>query len=194
MEINVDKIKLMANVYGRTNPEIMVNGHTPQRVKEFSYMGSIVSDEGSKPEILARTAQVLSAIARLKPIWVDKGLKLMTKIRFMHSIIFSVFLYPCETWTLNTDLECRIWAMNMCCNRKILNISYRDNMPNEEVHHIISEAIGQHDNLLTITKKHKLRWYGHVIRSNGLAKTIMQGTVYGGRHRGRQRRRWDDNV
>ena len=67
-------------------------------------------------------------------------------------------------------------------------------MPNEEVHHIISEAISQHDNLLTIVKKNKFRWYGHITRSNDLAKTITQGIMNGGRHRGRLRRRWEDNM
>ena len=40
----------------------------------------------------------------------------------------------------------------------------------------------------------KLKWHGHVIRSSGLFKTILQGTVQGGRRRGRQRKRWEDNV
>ena len=37
-------------------------------------------------------------------------------------------------------------------------------------------------------------WYGHVSRSSGLAKTILQGTVKGGRRQGRQRKRWEDNI
>ena len=48
--------------------------------------------------------------------------------------------------------------------------------------------------LLTIVKRHKLRWYGHVSRSSGLAKTILQGTVKGRRRQGRQKRRWEDNI
>ena len=43
-------------------------------------------------------------------------------------------------------------------------------------------------------KRHKLKWYGHVTRSSGLAKTILQGTVQGARQRGRQRKRWEDNI
>ncbi|GFN89811.1 UDP-glucuronosyltransferase 2a1-like [Plakobranchus ocellatus] len=39
-----------------------------------------------------------------------------------------------------------------------------------------------------------LKWYGHTTRSSCLAKTIMQGTVNGGRRRGRQKKRWDDNI
>ena len=47
---------------------------------------------------------------------------------------------------------------------------------------------------LTIVKRHKLQWYGHVSRSSGLAKTILQGTVKGGRRQGGQRKRWEDNI
>ena len=43
-------------------------------------------------------------------------------------------------------------------------------------------------------KRHKLQWYGHVSRSSGLAKTIQQGTVRGGRRQGRQRKRWENNI
>ena len=46
-----------------------------------------------------------------------------------------------------------------------------------------------------IVKRRKLQWYGHVSRSSGPAKTILQGTVKGGRRQGRQRkRRWEDNI
>ena len=47
---------------------------------------------------------------------------------------------------------------------------------------------------LTSVKRRKLKWYGHVTRSSGLAMTILQGTVQGGRRRGRQRKRWEDNI
>ena len=59
---------------------------------------------------------------------------------------------------------------------------------------MIQRAIGPHEDLLTIVKSHKLQWYGHVSRSSGLAKTILQGTVKGGRRQGRHRKRWEDNI
>ena len=58
----------------------------------------------------------------------------------------------------------------------------------------IRQAIGPYEDLLTTVKKRKLRWYGHKTRSTGLAKIILQGTVQGGRRRGRQKKRWEDNV
>ena len=58
----------------------------------------------------------------------------------------------------------------------------------------IQQAIGPHEDLLTIVKRRKLQWYGNVSRSLDLSKTILQGTVKGGRRQGRQRKRWEDNI
>ena len=84
--------------------------------------------------------------------------------------------------------------MEMRCYRKILHISYKDHVTKEEVHAEIQQAIGPHDDLLTIVKRRKLQWYGRVSRSSGLAKTILQGTMKGRRRQGGQRERWEDNI
>ena len=117
-----------------------------------------------------------------------------SKIQLMCSLVTSIFLHACESWTLTAELQRRIQAMEMRCYRKILCTSYKDHVANEEVHAKIQQAIGPNKDLLTIVKRHKLQWYGHVSRSSGLAKTFLQGTVKGGRRQGRQRKRWEDNI
>ena len=82
----------------------------------------------------------------------------------------------------------------MRCYRKILHISYKDHVTNEEVRAKIHQAIGPHEDLLTIVKRRKLQWYGHVSHSSDLAKTILQGTVKEERRQGGQRKRWEDNI
>ena len=77
---------------------------------------------------------------------------------------------------------------------QLLHISYKDHVTNEKVRAKIQQAIGPHEDLLTIVMRRKRQWYGHVSRSSGLAKTILQGTVKGGRRQGRQRKRWEDNI
>ena len=106
-------------------------------------------------------------------------------------LVISIFLYACESWT--AELEKRTQAFEMRCYRRLLNISYKDHVTNEEVRRKFQAAIGEYDELLTLVKKRKLRWFGHVSRSSGLAKTILQGTVKGKRKRGRQKKRWEDN-
>ena len=112
----------------------------------------------------------------------------------MHSLVISIFLYACKSWTLTAELEKRTQAFEMRCYRRPLNISYKDHVTNEEVRRKIQAAIGEYDELLTLVKKRKLRWFGHVSRSSGLAKTILQGTGKGKRKRGRQKKRWEDNI
>ena len=84
--------------------------------------------------------------------------------------------------------------MEMRCYRKILHISYKDHVTNEEVRAKIQQTIGPQEDFLTIVKRRKQQWYGHVSRSSGLAKTILQGTVKRGKRQDRLRKRWEDNI
>ena len=77
---------------------------------------------------------------------------------------------------------------------KTLHISYKDLVTNQEVRAKIQQASGPHEDLLTIVKRRKLQWYGHVSRSSDLAKTILLGTVKGRRRQGRQKKRSEDNI
>ena len=68
---------------------------------------------------------------------------------------------------------------------------------NEEICAKIQQAIRPHEDLLTVIKRHKLQWYGHVCvyHSSSLAKSILQGTAKGGstRRQGKQKKIWEDN-
>ena len=108
------------------------------------------------------------------------------QINHLCVIVTFIFLYSCESWSLTAELQRRIQVMEMGCYCKILRISYRDRVTNEEVRAKIQRAIGPHEDLNIVTRR-KVQWNGHVSRSSGLAKIILQGTVKGGRRQGRQR-------
>ena len=84
----------------------------------------------------------------------------------------DAFLLPLDSLQVRRDV-------GLVILRKILRISCKDHVTNEEVRAKIQQAIGPHEDLLTIVKRRKLQWYGHVSRSSGLAKTILQGTLKG---------------
>ena len=92
-------------------------------------------------------------------------------------------MYACESWTLTAELQRKIQAMEMRHYRKILHISYKDHVTNEEIGANIQQTIEPLEDLLRIVKRRKLQWYSHVSRSSGLAKVIWQGTVKGGRRK-----------
>ena len=114
-------------------------------------------------------------------------------MKLMRSLVIFIFLYACESWTLTAELEKRTQAFEMKCYRRLLNISYKDHVTNEEVRRKIQAVIGEYEQLLTLVKKRKLRWLGHVSMSSCLAKTILQGPVKG-KKRDRQEKRWEDNI
>ena len=97
------------------------------------YLGSVITGEGSKPEVLSRISQTTAALTRLKPDWIDKSISLSSKIRLMRSLVTSIFLYACESWTLTAELQRRIRAMEMRCYRRILRIPHKDNVTYEEI-------------------------------------------------------------
>ena len=56
MEIGAEKTKVTTNNISGINTEIKVNGQKLETVTSFKYLGSVITDEGSKPEILSRIA------------------------------------------------------------------------------------------------------------------------------------------
>ena len=155
MEISAEKTKLMTNSANGIQREIKVKGQKLGTVTSFRYLGAVVSDQGSKPEVLSRIAQATAALTKLKPIWRDNNISLGSKVKLMRSLVNSIFLYACESWTLTAELEKRTQAFEMRCYRRLLNISYKDHVTNEEVRRKIQAAIGEYDELLTLVKKRK---------------------------------------
>ena len=68
MEISAEKIKLITNNTSGINTEIKINGQKLETVTSFKYLGSVITDESSKPGILSRIAQTTAALSRLKPV------------------------------------------------------------------------------------------------------------------------------
>ena len=74
MEISAEKTKLVTNNTCGIDTEIKINGQKLEIVTSFKYLGSGITYEGSKPEILCRIAQTSAALTRLKPVWYDRSI------------------------------------------------------------------------------------------------------------------------
>ncbi|GFR73062.1 endonuclease-reverse transcriptase [Elysia marginata] len=153
MEISAEKTKIMTNSKESSKKEIKVNGQILESFTKIKYLGSIISDEGSKPEILSTIAQTTADMTKLEPIWNNNNIAISSKIRLLRSLAMSNFLYACESWTLNADTERRIRAMETRCYKRLLGISHKEHITNEEVRRRIENAIGPRVDLLTIVGK-----------------------------------------
>ena len=90
-------------------------------------------------------------------------------------------------------LKLQHWQVPKCF-RRMLGNSWSDRKTNEYVHAKVTALAGPKKPLLTTVKRRKLMWFGHVTRHNTLPKTVLQGTLEGGRRRGRQAKSWMDNI
>ena len=97
MEINADKTKVMTSNPNGIQNDININDHALDNVSTFKYLGSIISEEGSKPDILASTAHATAAMTKLKRIWKYKNIQLNPKVRLMRALVISISLYACES-------------------------------------------------------------------------------------------------
>ena len=112
----------------------------------------------------------------------------------MRALVITISIYACETWTLTTELQRRIQSLEFRCFRKMLWISYKDRVTNEHVRKTIIKHMWPYEDLMATVKRRKLKWHGHVTRSDALTKFILQGTAEGSRRRGRPKKSWIDNI
>ena len=69
----------MTNNTSSINTEIKINGQKLETVTSFKSLGSVFTDEGTKPEILSRIAQTTAALTGLKSDWNDKSISLVPR-------------------------------------------------------------------------------------------------------------------
>ena len=195
MEISREKSKVMVYSGDNTTVQINMNGQQLEEVMAFKYVRATLTKDGrSTAEIKMRLAIATASMAKLNKIWSSKDVSLSTKIKLYEILVPSTLLYGCESWTLTTDSTKRIQAFENKCDRRMLGISWKDRKTNEFVKRGIKARTGQQENMLGIVKRRKLAWFGHISRQNSQAKTVLQGTLEGGRKRGRQVKCWADNL
>ena len=196
MEISSEKSKIMVNSNThQAATSITLNGQMLEEVDSFKYLGATLTKDGSSvKEVKARLSLATAAMTRLSTIWKSSSIGFLVKLKLYKSLVVSILLYGCESWTLTADLERRIQAFEHKCLRKLLHISHTEHKTNEFVRQLVFILAGKQEPLLAVVKRRKLAWYGHISRHDTLSKTIFQGTVEGKRSRGRPRKSWSDNV
>ena len=126
MEISAEKTKLMTNNTSDINIEIKVNGQNLETVTSFKCLGSVITDEGSKPEIYFRIAQTTAALTRLKPVWNDRSISLSSMIRVTTDAL------PCHI-----HLPVCLWIMDPHSRAPKKNTSHGNEMLPLDTTHLI---------------------------------------------------------
>ena len=102
---------------------------------------------------------------------------------YRHNTVPCMYVYRHKYSPLKVCVQTQIQSLAGMCTVT----SYKDHVTDKEVCAKIRQAIRPHEDLLTIVKTCKLKWYGHVSRASDLATTILQSPVKGGRRQGRHK-------
>ena len=160
---------------------------------KLQYLEAIVTDEGSMPDIHSRIAQPIAALKAHDHLGRQEHkpqLKDQTVALPGHVHIF-VFLWDLDINSRNREKD------TDSGNEKFQTSPWH---PVQRPHHQRRGAKQDSERHWTLRrtlvhcKRRKMKWYGHVTRASGLAKTVLQGTVWGKRRRRRQRKQCEDNI
>ena len=174
MNVNSKKTKVMVmgDVDGKMMPKIVLKSGALDVVKDFSYLGSIVTaDSRIDREVEERIAKASRTFERLqRPVWKRHELSLTTKMAIYRTCVLSSLLYGSETWTLLAGHTRRLEAFHHRCLRRIQRVSWMQKMTNEEIRK--RAKMGTLDCMM---RQRRLQWFGHIQRMDDdrLPKIIL---------------------
>ena len=130
-------------------------------------------------------------MTNLGSILKSRDITLSTKVLLVKAMVFPVFMYGCESWTVKKAEPRRIDALELWCWRRLLRVPWTARRSNQS---ILKEIIPG-CSLEGLILKLKLRYFGHLMqRADSLEKTLMLGVIGSRRRRGQQRMRWLDGI
>ena len=131
------------------------------------------------------------AMTNLDSILKSRDITLPAKVHIVKAMVFPVVMYGCESWTIK-KVECwRTDALELCCWRRLLRVTWTARRSNQSVR----KEINTEYSLEGLMLKLKFQNFGHLMqRTDSLEKTLMLEKIEGRRRRRWQRMRWLDGV
>ena len=136
---------------------IFLDGEKLDQINQFNYLGSLITlDCRCDKEIRRRIVLAKKAFTEKRTILADKKLSIKLRLRTL--------LYGCESWTISSNCRKRLDALELWCYRKMMRLSY---------------MVGMERSLLNTIRRRELRFVGHVMRTGGLEKLVLEGKING---------------
>ena len=192
MKINIEKTEVMTFARQETTANIFIGEHQLKQVKDFTYLGSIFSDNGRiSNEIQQRCNKANQIIGQMSPILKCKHVTIATKRALFNTIFLPTLCYQCQTWTMTSDDKRKIVTTEMRCLRRIMGVSRLDRIRNEDIRKMVGTTP-----ILKYIKKQQVKWFGHVSRlpTASMPQMAMLHSYSGYKARGRPRKRWTTEI
>ena len=162
------------------------------KVSDFIFLGSTITADGDcSHEIKRRLLLGRKIMTNLDSILKSRDITLPTKVHLVKAMIFPVFMYGCESWTIKKAEHWRIDAFELRCWRRLLRVPWTARKSNQSILKEISPGCS----LERLMLKLKLQYFGHLMwRADSFEKTLMLGKIEGRKRRGWWRMRWLDGI
>ena len=187
LKLNIQKTKIMASG-PITSWEI--RGETVETVSDFIFLGSKITADGDCSHEIKRCLLLgRKVMTNLDSILKSRYITLPIKVHLVKAMVFPLFMYGCESWTVKKAEGRRIDAFELWCWRRLLRVPWSARRSNQSILKEISPGCSLEGLILKL----KLQYFGYLMwRVDSLEKTLMMGGIVGRRRRGRQRMRWLD--
>jgi len=175
---------------------VRVEDGTIEVVKDFSYLGSNISDDGEvTADISTRIGKAARAFGCLQwSIFRNHRLSTATKREVYKATVLSVLLYGAETWAIKAHNMRRLGGFHNRCVRTIMGVTKYQQWKERITSKELASAFGMEETMEELLRKHRLRWLGHVARMDDhrLPKQMLFGELLKSRPPHGVRRRWRD--
>jgi hypothetical protein len=199
LTINVGKTKQLITLKDPKKPkerlpevDMTIRGERVERVKDFVYLGSMISETGgSVKDMNRRISQAAYRFSKLDNVWKQRGISLQTKVFIYKTTVMSTLLYGAESWTCTENEYARVNTFHTKKLRQLAGMR-RDEISNEKLFRLTR----MHP-LENYVRHHRLRWAGHVRRmeDDRLPKKVLFGQVAeGSAKKGRPKHNWTDSL
>lgn len=193
LQVNITKTEILTIPNNARQP-ITINDEQLKQVDHFTYLGSIISQNGTNDrEITNRIHQASAAFGRLRDrVFLNRDLHLKTKVAVYQAICVSTLLYGSETWTPYRRQIKTLETFHIRCLQRILRVTWQDRITHNE---ILERTLC--DSIEAQIAKRSLKWIGHVIRmqDNRLPKKVLFAELaQGTRSAGGQKKRYKDHL
>ena len=183
--INHRKTEIM-NMNIENAQNCSIEGSAIKEVDRFKYLGTYLTKDGSlKLEFEERLRRAHQAMGMLKNIWNNNNFSVHTKIKIYKVMVRSILIYGHESWYSTVTTDNKLLAFENKALRRILGIKWWDRVSNSRIREIT--GVQPVDEFVRFSR---WKWLGHVLRKQGIVRTIPGCIAPGRRSRGRPRETW----
>ena len=192
MKVSRTKTEYMCMNERKGNGMVRMQGVGLVKVDEFKYLGSTVESNGEcRREVKKRVQAGWSGWRRVSGVICDRQVPARMKGKIYKKVVRPAMLYGLETVALTKSQEAELEVAELKMLRFALGVTRMDKIRNEYIRG--SAQVGRFGEKV---REARLRWFGHVQRSDTgyIGRRMLNMKLPGKRKRGRPKRRFTDVI